>query len=139
MAERSTGTVYTPPGLVARSKRPLAKYLNGRKVNAPECVAIALGLQRRTPTRSVKCTTKLPYTRVRAMKRDQAVDDPLYRFADGAIQLYAKRPRGAVSYLDDDDAQHHIDFENTLYFDYSSEDDVVKKKKLPQRALEACH
>ena len=65
------GIVRNTEALSARCDSHIDRFLNARKVGAPEAVASTLRLPMKSPGSVVTCTTKLPQRRIRAIARKQ--------------------------------------------------------------------
>lgn len=119
---------------------PQARFLQARVVGAPEAVYRALGYHLRSSAPVVHLSTNPPERRMRSLlrhtererKRKQRDGEELQdsdyelRFADGAEQLYAKRPQ-------------NFTFEPMLYGDFHSRYEVRRHDKLTKSQLERGH
>ena len=118
------------------------RFLNARKIAAPEIVFRLLGLEMHSPTGVKTLCTNPPGFRRRSLKRIPQLhkpelsadfdneDDEESPYGDGTIEIYKKRPRSTSSPVS-------VDFENMLYPDFHRQYDVVTKKKLPEYAVKS--
>ena len=98
------GVVAETDDTRARHARRGERFLNARKVGAPEVVYHLFGFRMREGEAILKLCTQPPSRRRRALVRQEhrdATATELLRFYDGQMESYIRRPHGTIRELDE--------------------------------------